>query len=66
MSTLAKLKTLELDVEKKILKVNGIDFSNVDRLTLSFIDGTFSLSVNQRYFANGNKVSRSGDETADE
>ncbi len=60
------LKILVLDAEKGTLFVNGIEFSNVDKFSLVFSNGAFELNISQRYFADGKKISRPNNETADE
>lgn len=56
-----ELKTLELDIEKGTLKVNGSDYSNVSFFALIFEHGVFKLSFRSDFFADGKRVSSLSD-----
>ncbi|MBR1723421.1 MAG: hypothetical protein IJ723_00130 [Ruminococcus sp.] len=52
-----KLKTVELDTEKGMLRVNGQELGDVNEFALSFKDGLFSLTFTSsaRFYATGKK-----------
>ena len=52
------LKTVELDLDKGIFRVNGIDMHKVDYFDLCFENGSITLIFRNEYFADGVKLSR--------
>ncbi|WP_124098330.1 hypothetical protein [Ruminococcus sp. Marseille-P6503] len=50
-----KLKTVELNVEKDELKVNGENLSDVSEFNLHFDDGIFRLEIAEDFYATGEK-----------
>lgn len=51
-----ELITVELDVQKGVFNVNGIDLSNVSGFSLTFDKGLFQLEVTERFSADGTKM----------
>lgn len=51
-----ELRTVELDVQKGVFNVNGIDLSNVSGFSLTFDKGLFQLEVTERFSADGTKM----------
>lgn len=51
-----KLRTVELDVQKGVFNVNGIDLSNVSGFSLTFSKGLIQLEVTERFSADGTKM----------
>ena len=50
------LRTVELDVQKGVFNVNGIDLSNVSGFSLTFDKGLLQLEVTERFSADGTKM----------
>lgn len=50
------LRTVELDVQKGVFNVNGIDLSNVSGFSLTFDKGLIQLEVTERFSADGTKM----------
>ena len=50
------LRTVELDVQKGVFNVNGIDLSNVSGFSLTFDKGLIQLEVTERFCADGTKT----------
>lgn len=50
------LRTVEIDVQKGVFKVNGNDLSNVSGFSLTFDKGLFQLEVTERFSADGTKM----------
>lgn len=65
MNDFLELRTLEIDVQKCIFKVNGVDFSRVDELTLCFKNGIFSLNFSSNYFADGKIIQPCSENTGE-
>ncbi len=51
-----ELRTVELDVQKGVFNVNGIDLSNVSGFSLTFDKGLLQLEVTERFSADGTKM----------
>lgn len=51
-----ELRTVELDVQKGVFNVNGIDLSNVSGFSLTFDKGLLQLEVIERFSADGTKM----------
>lgn len=51
-----ELLTVELDVQKGVFNVNGIDLSNVSGFSLTFDKGLLQLEVTERFSADGTKM----------
>lgn len=51
-----ELRTVELDVQKGVFNVNGIDLSNVSGFSLTFDKGLIQLEVIERFSADGTKM----------
>lgn len=51
-----ELRTVELDVQKGVFNVNGIDLSNVSGFSLTFDKGLIQLEVTERFSADGTKM----------
>lgn len=51
-----ELITVELDVQKGVFNVNGIDLSNVSGFSLTFDKGLIQLEVTERFSADGTKM----------
>lgn len=51
-----ELRTVELDVQKGVFNVNGIDLSNVSGFSLTFDKGLLQLEVIERFSADGSKM----------
>lgn len=51
-----ELRTVELDVQKGVFNVNGIDLSNVSGFSLTFDKGLIQLTVTERFSADGSKM----------
>lgn len=59
------LKTLEIDTEKRIYRVNGVDISNAHFFRLEFHEGYWSLNIAEHddaFSEYGNKLSELMDE----
>ncbi len=59
------LKTLEIDTEKRIYRVNGVDISNAYFFRLEFHEGYWSLNIvehDDAFSVYGNKLSELMDE----
>ena len=50
------LRTVEIDVQKGVFKVNGNDMSNVSGFSLTFDKGLIQLEVTERFSADGTKM----------
>lgn len=50
------LRTVEIDVQKGVFKVNGNDMSNVSGFGLTFDKGLIQLEVTERFSADGTKM----------
>lgn len=51
-----ELRTVELDVQKGVFNVNGIDLSNVSGFSLTFDKGLIQLEVTERFSADDTKM----------
>lgn len=51
-----ELRTVELDVQKGVFNVNGIDLSNVSGFSLTFDKGLLQLEVTECFSAGGTKM----------
>ena len=51
-----ELRTVELDVQKGVFNVNGIDLSNVSGFSLTFDKGLIQLEVKERFSADCTKM----------
>ena len=51
-----ELRTVELDVQKGVFNVNGIDLSNVSGFRLTFDKVLIQLEVTERFSADGTKM----------
>lgn len=55
-SSLESFKTLVIDMDKGLFEVNGVHYELVDRFSLVFEDGVFTLDLSTTFFANGEKL----------
>lgn len=51
-----KLRTVEINVQNGVIKVNGIELINVSGFSLTFDKGLIQLDVTEHFYAGGEKI----------